>query len=71
MDFDRRALDGPELEETVSSRDLIGYRVVAVHAHPDDEAIATGGALFQLARRGADVTVVTCTLGNHYYSVEH
>lgn len=47
----------------MSSRDLIGYRVVAVHAHPDDEAIATGGALFQLARRGADVTVVTCTLG--------
>ncbi|GAB2508423.1 1D-myo-inositol 2-acetamido-2-deoxy-alpha-D-glucopyranoside deacetylase [Corynebacterium atrinae] len=47
----------------MSSRDLVGFRVVAVHAHPDDEAISTGGALFQLARRGADVTVVTCTLG--------
>lgn len=45
------------------SSDLIGYRVVAVHAHPDDESIATGGALADLARRGAEVTVITCTLG--------
>lgn len=45
------------------SADLIGYRVVAVHAHPDDESIATGGALADLARRGAEVTVITCTLG--------
>ena len=44
-------------------RDLQGYRVVAVHAHPDDESISTGGALADLARRGADVLVVTCTLG--------
>lgn len=47
----------------MSSRDLMGYRVIAVHAHPDDEAISTGGALANLARRGADVTVITCTLG--------
>lgn len=45
------------------TKDLSGYRVVAVHAHPDDEAISTGGALADLARRGAEVTVVTCTLG--------
>ncbi|EFK54278.1 N-acetyl-1-D-myo-inositol-2-amino-2-deoxy-alpha-D-glucopyranoside deacetylase [Corynebacterium genitalium ATCC 33030] len=44
-------------------RDLTGYRVVAVHAHPDDESISTGGALADLSRRGADVLVVTCTLG--------
>lgn len=44
-------------------RDLVGYRVLAVHAHPDDESISTGGALAHLARRGADVRVVTCTLG--------
>nr|WP_227659048.1 MULTISPECIES: N-acetyl-1-D-myo-inositol-2-amino-2-deoxy-alpha-D-glucopyranoside deacetylase [unclassified Corynebacterium] len=42
-----------------------GKSVVAVHAHPDDEAIWTGGALARLARLGAEVTVVTCTLGEH------
>jgi N-acetyl-1-D-myo-inositol-2-amino-2-deoxy-alpha-D-glucopyranoside deacetylase len=47
----------------MTTRDLVGYRIVAVHAHPDDEAITTGGSLFDLARRGADVLVVTCTLG--------
>lgn len=44
-------------------RDLAGLRVVVVHAHPDDETITMGGTLHQLSRRGADVTVVTCTLG--------
>lgn len=45
------------------TRDLVGARVVAVHAHPDDEALFGGGILAQLAARGAEVTVVTCTLG--------
>lgn len=44
-------------------RDLVGYRVIAVHAHPDDESITTGGTIADLVRRGADVLVVTCTLG--------
>ena len=43
--------------------DLTGLRVLAVHAHPDDESIWTGGLLAACAQRGADVTVVTCTLG--------
>lgn len=43
--------------------DLAGYRVVAVHAHPDDESITMGGTLYDLSQRGAEVTVVTCTLG--------
>ena len=47
----------------MTARDLAGYRVVAVHAHPDDEAITTGGAIAALTARGADVLVVTCTLG--------
>lgn len=47
----------------MTTRDLAGYRAVFVHAHPDDEAITTGGAIADLARRGADVLVVTCTLG--------
>ncbi|MDO4910479.1 MAG: N-acetyl-1-D-myo-inositol-2-amino-2-deoxy-alpha-D-glucopyranoside deacetylase [Corynebacterium sp.] len=38
-------------------------RVLAVHAHPDDEAIWTGGLLAHYAREGAEVLVVTCTLG--------
>lgn len=48
---------------TATKRDLVGYRVVAVHAHPDDEAITMGGTLADLSARGADVLVVTCTLG--------
>ncbi|APT92826.1 1D-myo-inositol 2-acetamido-2-deoxy-alpha-D-glucopyranoside deacetylase [Corynebacterium phocae] len=44
--------------------DLNGYRVVAVHAHPDDEALFTGGTLADMARRGAEVTVITLTLGD-------
>lgn len=38
-------------------------KVVAVHAHPDDEALWTGGLLAQMAAQGHDVLVVTCTLG--------
>lgn len=48
---------------STTNRDLVGYRVMAVHAHPDDEAITMGGSLAELAARGADVLVVTCTLG--------
>lgn len=46
-----------------STAALAGFRIVAVHAHPDDESLWTGGALATLARAGAHVTVVTCTLG--------
>lgn len=45
-------------------QDLNGYRVVAVHAHPDDEVLFTGGTLADLARRGAAVTLITLTLGD-------
>jgi N-acetyl-1-D-myo-inositol-2-amino-2-deoxy-alpha-D-glucopyranoside deacetylase len=38
-------------------------RVLFVHAHPDDETIATGGTLATLVDRGAVVTLVTCTRG--------
>src|SRR5690606_26861636 len=37
--------------------------VVAVHAHPDDETLATGIALAHFAARGDWVHVITCTLG--------
>lgn len=35
-----------------------------VHAHPDDETLATGVTVAQRALDGADVHVVTCTLGD-------
>ncbi|QNQ89984.1 N-acetyl-1-D-myo-inositol-2-amino-2-deoxy-alpha-D-glucopyranoside deacetylase [Corynebacterium poyangense] len=47
----------------MSAENLRGLRVMAVHAHPDDESITMGGTLSRMARAGADVTVVTCTLG--------
>jgi N-acetyl-1-D-myo-inositol-2-amino-2-deoxy-alpha-D-glucopyranoside deacetylase len=34
-----------------------------VHAHPDDESLATGVALAHYARLGHEVHVLTCTLG--------
>ena len=38
-------------------------RVLFVHAHPDDETIATGATMAKYAAEGAHVTLVTCTLG--------
>ncbi|GGG15003.1 1D-myo-inositol 2-acetamido-2-deoxy-alpha-D-glucopyranoside deacetylase [Rhodococcoides trifolii] len=38
-------------------------RVLFVHAHPDDETITTGGTIAVAARSGAEVTVLTCSLG--------
>ncbi|HET8616255.1 MAG TPA: N-acetyl-1-D-myo-inositol-2-amino-2-deoxy-alpha-D-glucopyranoside deacetylase [Actinomycetales bacterium] len=39
-------------------------RLLAVHAHPDDETLASGGTLAHYVRDGAtSVTLVTCTLG--------
>ena len=43
--------------------ELPARRVVFVHAHPDDEAIATGATMAKYAAEGAHVTLVTCTLG--------
>ena len=34
-----------------------------VHAHPDDETIGTGASMAKYAADGANVTLVTCTLG--------
>ncbi len=38
-------------------------RLLAVHAHPDDETLSTGALLATWAASGAPVTVVTCTRG--------
>ena len=38
-------------------------RLLFVHAHPDDESITNGATIAHYAARGAEVRVVTCTLG--------
>ena len=38
-------------------------RLLLVHAHPDDESIGTGATMARYATEGAQVTLVTCTLG--------
>jgi N-acetyl-1-D-myo-inositol-2-amino-2-deoxy-alpha-D-glucopyranoside deacetylase len=38
-------------------------RLLAVHAHPDDETLATGALIASWAASGRPVTVVTCTRG--------
>jgi N-acetyl-1-D-myo-inositol-2-amino-2-deoxy-alpha-D-glucopyranoside deacetylase len=38
-------------------------RLLLVHAHPDDETIANGATMARYAAEGAQVTLVTCTLG--------
>jgi N-acetyl-1-D-myo-inositol-2-amino-2-deoxy-alpha-D-glucopyranoside deacetylase len=40
-----------------------GRRLLLVHAHPDDESIGTGATMAKYAAEGAQVTLVTCTLG--------
>jgi LmbE family N-acetylglucosaminyl deacetylase len=39
------------------------FTVVAFHAHPDDEALFTGGTLARLAAEGHRTVLVTATLG--------
>ena len=38
-------------------------RLLLVHAHPDDETIATGSTMARYATEGVQVTLLTCTLG--------
>ncbi len=38
-------------------------RLLFVHAHPDDETVSTGATMARYADEGAQVTLVTCTLG--------
>lgn len=43
--------------------DLPDRRLLLVHAHPDDESINNGATMALYAAAGAQVTLVTCTLG--------
>lgn len=44
-------------------QDFTGTRVVAIFAHPDDEAFTIGGVLSAFSDRGATVTLITATRG--------
>lgn len=41
------------------------HRLLAVHAHPDDESITTGGLLARCTAAGMLTALVTCTDGRH------
>ncbi|WP_306317938.1 MULTISPECIES: N-acetyl-1-D-myo-inositol-2-amino-2-deoxy-alpha-D-glucopyranoside deacetylase [unclassified Streptomyces] len=43
--------------------EMPGRRLLLVHAHPDDESINNGATMAKYAAEGAQVTLVTCTLG--------
>ncbi|MEU1195990.1 N-acetyl-1-D-myo-inositol-2-amino-2-deoxy-alpha-D-glucopyranoside deacetylase [Streptomyces sp. NPDC005813] len=43
--------------------ELPDRRLLLVHAHPDDESINNGATMAKYAAEGAQVTLVTCTLG--------
>lgn len=45
-------------------------RLLFVHAHPDDETINNGVTIAHYAAQGAEVTVVTCTLGEEGEIIE-
>ena len=40
-----------------------GYRMLLVHAHPDDETINNGATMAMYADLGAEITLITCTRG--------
>jgi N-acetyl-1-D-myo-inositol-2-amino-2-deoxy-alpha-D-glucopyranoside deacetylase len=48
---------------TFSSGVLPNHRLLLVHAHPDDETIGSGATMAKYVSAGAQVTLVTCTLG--------
>jgi N-acetyl-1-D-myo-inositol-2-amino-2-deoxy-alpha-D-glucopyranoside deacetylase len=41
------------------------WRLLVVHAHPDDEAIPTGATMARYAAQGVQICLVTCTRGEH------
>jgi N-acetyl-1-D-myo-inositol-2-amino-2-deoxy-alpha-D-glucopyranoside deacetylase len=48
---------------TVTEADTPARRIMFVHAHPDDESIASGATMAHYASQGAKVTLITCTAG--------
>lgn len=44
---------------------MVPTSLLLVHAHPDDESLATGATMARYAAAGVRVILVTCTLGEH------
>jgi len=55
--------DGGQASESAADGHAVQEHILFVHAHPDDETIATGGTIATLLGRGAAATVLTCTRG--------
>lgn len=47
----------------MTSLQYAGFRMLLVHAHPDDETIGNGSTMAMYAALGAQITLVTCTRG--------
>src|SRR5207302_6816862 len=57
----RCVVDGPQ--SRLARRVMAERTLLAVHAHPDDECISTGGILARYAAEGVRTVLVTCTDG--------
>lgn len=53
----------PYVREYASHEHAPREHILFVHAHPDDETIATGGTIATLLDAGSTVTLITCTRG--------
>ena len=47
----------------MTSLPLTGFRMLLVHAHPDDETINNGATMSLYASQGVQITLITCTRG--------
>lgn len=55
--------DTAGIENNWATPNVPDRRLLLVHAHPDDEALTTGGTIARYVAEGVEVTVLTCTLG--------
>lgn len=63
-DANASAMIGPRLKGDATMSPIPRKRsLLLVHAHPDDESIFTGATMAKYAAEGAQVTLVTCTMG--------
>ena len=49
---------------TSNAKTPLTYRVLAIHAHPDDIEFQCAGTLALLAERGHEITIATMTPGD-------